>query len=338
MDRVETANNVSDEEELGDWEMIEYEQAVLSLSVSKRAPDFLNDPFKDKWKNTVQAITKRSPNGWRKTYALKPFMVKANDDCRQEVMALQLIKRLQQLFRKSNHKLYLRPYEILITSSSSAMIEFMPDTISINALKKKMLQMKEPQLCNLRNFYKWYFGSKFEEAQTNFIRSLAGYSLFTYLFAIRDRHNGNIMIDRKGHIIHIDFGFMLQSSPGNMNFEGSPFKLTQEYVELMDGVDSDLFEYFKSLMTAGLLQIRKHQDELVRFITIMMKESVMPCFKTPQTIVSEFEARMRVTGMSTASQRNEMAELADRIVRASTNNFFTNQYDNFQKMTLNIEK
>ena len=28
-------------------------------------------------------------------------------------------------------------------------------------------------------------------------------------------------------------------------------------------------------------------------------------------------------------QRNEMAELADRIVRASTNNFFTNQYDNF---------
>ena len=97
-------------------------------------------------------------------------------------MALQLIKRLKQLFTKTNQKLYLRPYEILITSSSSAMIEFMPDTISINALKKKMLQMKEPQLCNLRNFYKWYFGSRFEEAQTNFIRSLAGYSLFTYLF------------------------------------------------------------------------------------------------------------------------------------------------------------
>ena len=119
---VQQADNVSFEmedevEELGDWEIIEYEEAALCLSQSKRPPDFLNDPFKDRWKNTVEAYTKKSQYGKRKTYALKPMMVKANDDCRQEVMALQLIKRLQQLFRKTNHKIYLRPYEILITSS-----------------------------------------------------------------------------------------------------------------------------------------------------------------------------------------------------------------------------
>jgi len=55
----------------------------------------------------------------------------------------------------------------------------------------------------------------------------------------------------------------------------------------MDGVDSDLFEYFKSLITAGLLEVRKHMDELIRFITIMMKESVMPCFKSPDTLVAD---------------------------------------------------
>ena len=79
------------------------------------------------------------------------------------------------------------------------------------------------------------------------------------------------MIDRKGHMIHIDFGFMLQNSPGGMGFEAAPFKLTEEYVELMDGVDSALFEYFKSLLTAGLIEIRKHLDEFLRFISIMMK-------------------------------------------------------------------
>lgn len=39
-------------------------------------------------------------------------------------------------------------------------------------------------------------------------------------------------MDEDGHIIHIDFGFMLSNSPGGVNFESAPFKLTRELLEV----------------------------------------------------------------------------------------------------------
>ena len=83
---------------------------------------------------------------------------------------------------------------------------------------------------SLKYIYKHLFGDRLDHAIKNFVVSLAGYSIVQYVFQIKDRHNGNIMIDSEGHIIHIDFGFLLGSSPGNVNFEKAPFKLTGDYI------------------------------------------------------------------------------------------------------------
>lgn len=43
--------------------------------------------------------------------------------------------------------------------------------------------------------------SGFRKAQSCFLKSLASYCVVCYLLQIKDRHNGNILIDRYGHIM-----------------------------------------------------------------------------------------------------------------------------------------
>ena len=178
------------------------------------------------------------------------MIFKSNDDLRQELLAMQLIVRLDQIFKENDLNLKLKPYEIIVTSNSSGFLECVKNTISIDGLKKKL-----PEGWKLPDFFKKYFYNNLKEYRKNFVESLAAYSFICHIFAIKDRHNGNILLDRFGHIVHIDFGFFLTSSPGGVNFENAPFKLTKEYVDIMGGIDSEMFAYFKVLLTEAFFAV-----------------------------------------------------------------------------------
>ena len=59
------------------------------------------------------------------------------------------------------------------------------------------------------------------------------------------------MLKDQGQLFHIDFGFFLTNAPGGgtIQFESAPFKLTKEYVDIMGGPESEMFIYFKSILT-----------------------------------------------------------------------------------------
>ena len=64
-------------------------------------------------------------------------------------------------------------------------------------------------------------------------------------------------------MIHIDFGFILSNTPGNIGFEAAPFKLPPEYVEVLGGVNGAAFREFKELFRLGFEAARKHCDRII---------------------------------------------------------------------------
>ena len=289
------------------------------------------NPFVKPWKETEKEIKEKSNFKMFNSLSIISFIVKAKDDLRQEVMTMQLIKKYDEIFRSENIPLKLHPYEIIITSNSSGLIEFIPDTISFDALKKKLLENNITFL----EFFQKHFGDDFEESQKNFAESLAGYSLVCYLLAIKDRHNGNILLNKDGCIIHIDFGFILGISPGgNLNFENAPFKITKDYINLMGGIDSSIFCYFKSLFLRGLFAARRKVDVIANLIEAMGLGVPMPCFngRNLKEIIIAFKERCFVKFSEV-----EIVPLVNNLFDKSVNSWRTTQYDYFQKLTNNIQ-
>ena len=204
---------------------------------------------------------------------------------------------MSDFFNPSSDVASLKTYRILSISQRTGLIEVLTDATSLDGLKKSD---KYPQQGGLRAYFEQVYGDpnskSFKAAQKNFMSSLTAYSLVSYLLGLKDRHNGNIMIDTRGHLIQIDFGFAMGMAPGNdFSMEQAPFKFTKEYLEVMDGVNSECYKEFKTLFVKGFIEARKNSLIALGLVEIMMYKSRYPCFTGRQghgLALKKFEKRL----------------------------------------------
>eukprot|EP00094_Tigriopus_californicus_P003842 TCALIF_03698-PA protein Name:"Similar to PI4KA Phosphatidylinositol 4-kinase alpha (Homo sapiens)" AED:0.07 eAED:0.07 QI:1/0.8/0.75/0.93/0.86/0.93/16/174/2161 len=235
-------------------------------------------------------------------------------------LVLDIDKSSGQPMQSAAKAPYLARFKVVATSPGCGVIECVPDAKSRDQIGRKANT-------DLFDYFKKEFGEEssqgFKRARKNFTTSMAAYSVIVFLLQIKDRHNGNIMIDKEGHLIHIDFGFMFESSPGgNLAFEPD-MKLTQEFVDIMGGrIEAPQFKAFMESCVQAYLAIRPYSREIIYLVQLML-DTELPCFRG-QTI-EQLKGRLQPT-MSDLDASAYMVQ----VVKQSFLNIRTRAYDMLQ--------
>lgn len=172
------------------------------------------------------------------------------------------------------------------------------------------------------------------QARNNFLKSMAAYSVVSYILQIKDRHNGNMLIDDFGHIVHIDFGFIFDISPGGgLRFERAPFKLSDEMLVLMGGdPTAEPFKWFVEYTAKAYLAVRQHMESIITLVTLCI-DTGFPCF-TDQTL-----SNLRARFCPQKSEREASQFIFQVIIEALSpfSTYTTRFYDVFQHWSNGID-
>ena len=274
------------------------------------------------WADKCEQIRQASPYGRVKGWRLASFIMKAGEDIRREALVMQVINMLNEWFKSEIHESMrpkMRPYTIMCVGGDAGLLECLSDAKSVDEVKKKT-----DGFTSLRDFFERAYGKpktvppvghdfsqtagnipetvSFEQAQENFLRSLVGYSLVCYILQIKDRHNANILMDREGHIMHIDFGYVLGDTPkmGKVPIfsERAPFKLSVDFWEVLGGwkySEGGLGVRFCKMFEIAFACAASHTDEIVATVESALLNLTRNA-RIARTLANGIRNRLRMRG------------------------------------------
>ena len=173
---------------------------------------------------------------------------KNGDDLRQDMLTLQAIRLIDEIWKENGLDLCLAPYQVIGTGFEQGFLEFVGDSITIAEIqyKKKSVfntfsdkSIKNYMINNFKEKF-WKQPGKVREvmiaAHQNFLKSTAGYWVISYVLGLGDRHPDNIMVNKSnGNLFHIDFGHFLGNIKKKYGIkrERDPFVFTKEMAKFI---------------------------------------------------------------------------------------------------------
>lgn len=231
------------------WKIVKVNDIIRIKS--NTAPLLLNVNLRDNLGNTKNNVK---------------FIIKNDIVLRKEQIVSCLIILLQQKLCQQSHKKRINSfdaiptYQIKLLSSNIGVIEFVEDSVTLRMISEMGYTLQNYVLENNSE-------EKTDNIKRRFLQSLAISSCISYLLGLGDRHLDNIMINKKGQLFHIDYGYLLDNPTAynNIVLSSPNIKMTTHMIDFLGGLQGSYYSEFKDFMTKVYDIMRLYKNAIVNY-------------------------------------------------------------------------
>eukprot|EP00053_Salpingoeca_punica_P012500 m.111953 g.111953 ORF g.111953 m.111953 type:complete len:1024 (-) comp15963_c0_seq1:1685-4756(-) len=207
-------------------------------------------------------------------------MFKCGDDLRQDMLTLQLIRIMDQLWQENGLNLQMNAYDCIATGDEVGMLEMVMKSATLWKIQGKVKSV----LWDDSVIHEWIKKKNpdpdsYDKACDSFLVSCAGYCVATFVLGIADRHNDNIMCTESGQLFHIDFGHFLGNWKAKFGVrrERVKFILVPDFVVAMTkgGTrESDRWAKFKEVCKKAYIVVRQNANLFINLLSMMISTGI----------------------------------------------------------------
>jgi hypothetical protein len=252
------------------------------------------------------------------------YILIKNEDVRKDKLTMCISKWVSIICNKN---IFINTYNVLPISLDYGWVEMIDNCNTLYDIKHIHKKTLQNYIMDINP------NITINELRNNFIKTCVSSCVLCYILGVGDRHTENVLLNKNGDLVHIDFSYILGEDPKNNNIE---MMITNEMLEILGGKKSNTFVKFKSYCVNTYKKIRRHSSLWYILLTYLS-------FSTPpidnyynnEEIIKHHIIERLIPGEIDDESRIQMLDIVDK---SSEDNILNTIYEYSHVLSKSIKK